>query len=354
MNKIKDIQNALKNSELDAMLITGESNRRYATGFRSTAGKVLITGEDAYFFIDSRYIEAAEEHVRDCTVLMVDSRNDYIKQINEKLRDHNIADLGFEDGIMTLRDYNRFSEKLETKLVPGTDFMTGLRSSKSPEELEIMIKAQRIAEDSFNHVLGLITTDVTETEIAAELTYQMKLRGAEDCSFDPIIVSGEHSSIPHGEAENIKLKKGFLIMDFGAKYKGYCSDTTRTLCIGEPTDEMRKVYDIVYEAQATGIAAARAGVPGKEIDKAARDVIDNAGYKGTFGHSFGHSLGIDIHEEPNASPDEERLMPEGAVISAEPGIYLKGKFGVRIEDVLYLTENGNRNITNLRKDLIIL
>jgi Xaa-Pro aminopeptidase len=354
MNKIKDIQRALRDADFDAMLITGASNRRYATNFRSTAGKVLVTADCAYFFIDSRYIEAAEEHVEHCSVLMVNDQNDYMKQINDKLSAHGVTRLGFEDGIMTVRDHRRFSEKLNAELVPGTELMTGLRSVKSKEELELMIEAQRIAEASFEHVLGMISTDITETDIAAEMTYQMKLRGAEDCSFEPIIVSGEHSSIPHGEAENIRLKKGFLIMDFGAKYKGYCSDTTRTVCIGKPTDEMKKVYDIVYEAQMAGIAAARSGIKGKEIDKAARDVIDNAGYKGCFGHAFGHSLGLDIHEEPNAAPYEEKIIPSGAVMSAEPGIYLKGKFGVRIEDVLYITENGGQDITNLRKDLIIL
>ena len=354
MNKVLDIQKSLKNSELDAVLITGSSNRRYATNFKSTAGKALITPDEAYFFIDSRYIEAAEQHVKNCRVLQIDRQNDYISRINDKIAEHGITRLGFEDQVMTVCDHSRFSEKLNAELVPAQELLTGLRSVKSEEELELMIEAQRIAEEAFLHVLGMISTDVTETDMAAELTYQMKLRGAEDCSFDPIFVSGEHSSIPHGEAENVKIKKGFLIIDFGAKYKGYCSDTTRTVCIGQPTDEMRKVYDTVLEAQLTGIAAARSGIPGGDIDKAARDVIDSAGYKGTFGHAFGHSLGLDIHEEPNAAPGVEDIIPSGAVMSAEPGIYLKGKFGVRIEDVLYINENGARNITNLRKDLIIL
>lgn len=354
MNKIKDIQRALQTSDCDAMLITGESNRRYATGFRSTAGKVLVTKDEAWFFVDSRYIEAAEKQIENCTVLEVDRRNDYITNINEKLNERGLKRLGFEDQIVTFADYNWFSERIDSELVPMQKLMTDLRAVKSPEELEIMKTAQKIAEQAFEQVLGIISTDITETELAAELTYRMKLMGAEDCSFDPIVVSGEHSSIPHGEAENVKIKKGFLIMDFGAKYKGYCSDTTRTLCIGNPTDEMRRVYDTVLEAQLAGIAMARAGVTGEDIDKAARDVINRNGYEGAFGHAFGHSLGIDIHENPNAAPGVKEKMPTGAVISAEPGIYLKGKFGVRIEDVLYITENGSEDLTNLRKDLIIL
>lgn len=354
MNKIKDIQRALSASDCDAILITGASNRRYASGFRSTAGKVLVTKDEAWFFVDSRYIEAAEKQIENCQVLHVDRRNDYIAKINEKLSERGLRRLGFEDQVMTFADYNWFSERLNAEMVPAQKILIDLRSVKSPEELELMKTAQRIAEQAFEQVLGIISTGMTETQLAAELTHRMKLLGAEDCSFEPIIVSGEHSSIPHGEAEDVKLKKGFLIMDFGAKYKGYCSDTTRTLCIGKPTDEMRHVYDTVLEAQLAGIAAAKAGVTGEAIDKAARDIINKNGYEGTFGHAFGHSLGMDIHENPNAAPGVKDIMPNGAVISAEPGIYLKGKFGVRIEDVLYLTENGNEDITNLRKDLIIL
>ena len=354
MNKIPNIQSALKNSELDAILITSPSNRRYSTGFRSTAGKVLVTRDASYFFVDSRYIEAAEEKITNCQVLMIDRENSYEKRINDMISAYNIKNLGFEEEELTVKAHSGLVEKLNAALVPASKLMVGLRASKDAEELAIMREAQRIANESFNYLLTRISTDVTETDLAAELTYQMKLRGAEDCSFDPIIVSGEHSSIPHGEPENVKLKKGFLIMDFGAKYKGYCSDTTRTVCIGKPTDEMVKVYNIVREAQAAGIAAARAGIQGKLIDKAARDVIDAAGYKGTFGHGFGHSLGIDIHEAPYANPSEEGIIPAGAMISAEPGIYLKGKFGVRIEDVLHITEDGCESITNLGKDLIIL
>ncbi|MBE6948912.1 MAG: aminopeptidase P family protein [Ruminococcaceae bacterium] len=354
MNKIRDIQRVVANSNCDAMLITGPSNRRYATGFRSTAGKVLVTKDEALFFIDSRYIEAAEEQIKDCRVMEVGKRSDYILRINEAMKEHGLSRLGFEYQVVTVSDYNWFSENLEAELIPCQELLTGLRSVKSADELELMKKAQSIAERAFEQVLGIISTDITETQLAAELTHRMMMLGAEGCSFEPIIVSGDHSSIPHGEAEDVKLKNGFLIMDFGARYKGYCSDTTRTLCIGKPTEEMRKVYDTVLEAQLAGIAAAKAGVTGESIDKAARDVINANGYKGAFGHAFGHSLGLDIHENPNAAPGVKEIIPKGAVISAEPGIYLKGKFGVRIEDVLYITENGSEDITNLRKDLIIL
>ena len=182
----------------------------------------------------------------------------------------------------------------------------------------------------------------------------MMQNGAEDKSFDPIVVSGKKSSIPHGEAGDEKLSPGFLTIDFGCKYKGYCSDTTRTICIGRPTEEMTRVYQTVLNAQLAGIAAAKAGMTGSELDGVARRVIKEAGYGEYFGHAFSHSLGLDIHEIPTCAPSSHDVLPAGAVISAEPGIYLPGKFGVRIEDVLYITEEGNRNITHLPKELIVL
>ena len=196
---------------------------------------------------------------------------------------------------------------------------------------------------------------MTEQEIAARLQYEMLSRGAEKMSFDPIVVSGPNGSLPHGIPSEKNVQKGeFITMDFGCKYGGYCSDMTRTIALGDPTEEMRKVYDTVLKAQLAGIAAAKAGVPGKEIHNAAAKVIEEAGYGPYFGHGFGHSVGIEIHESPNANGRDETPMPVGAVVSAEPGIYLPGKFGVRIEDVLIYTAEGNVDITKSPKELIIL
>ena len=218
-----------------------------------------------------------------------------------------------------------------------------------------MIAAQRIAEKALTDILNEIRPGVTEKEIAARLQYLMLHYGAEDKSFDPIVVSGPNGSLPHGVPSEKVIQAGeFVTMDFGCICHGYCSDMTRTVAVGSVTDEMRQVYDTVLQAQLAGIAAARAGATGKAVDGAARDIIRQAGYGPCFGHSFGHSVGVEIHEGPNATPSNDKPLPAGAVISAEPGIYLPGKLGVRIEDVLYLTPEGCQNLTLAPKELVIL
>ena len=255
---------------------------------------------------------------------------------------------------MTVFDYLVWKEKTPAELKPAQKLMTDLRASKSEAELEEMILAQRLAEKAFNDVIPLISTEITEKELAAELVYRFLKYGAEDKSFDPIVVSGPRSSMPHGVPTDNRIAPGFLTIDFGVKLGGWCSDTTRTLCIGKPTDEMRTVYETVLRAQTAGIEAAKAGMTGKEVDAVARDLIHDAGYGGCFGHGFGHGVGLDIHEAPTLSPKGDTLLPSGSVVSAEPGIYLPEQFGVRIEDVMYLTEEGSRDITMLPKELIIL
>ena len=354
MDHIEKLKNAVKNSDVGALFLFGEADRLYATGFRASDGAVVVTADKAYFMTDSRYIEAARTQVQNAEVLEVGGGKRYSTLINEITSSHHIKKLGFEENVLTYGEYTAFKDLLHAKLVPAQNTVSALRASKDEHEIELMIKAQRIAEAAFEQILPVISTDVTEKELAAELVYRMVRAGAEKESFDTICVSGEKSSMPHGVPEAKKIGKGFLTIDFGAVYEGYCSDTTRTVCVGQPTDEMKKVYDIVLRAQKAGIEAARAGVLGADIDKAARDIIAGEGYGEFFGHSFGHSLGIEIHESPNASPSCTTVMPEGAVISAEPGIYLPGKFGVRIEDVLILDKNGCRDITNLTKELIIL
>ena len=230
-----------------------------------------------------------------------------------------------------------------------------LRAVKSGEELDSMREAQRISEKALETVLHTIKPGMTEKQVAAELAYHMLLNGSEANSFDPIVVTGSKTSLPHGVPGDKVIQAGdFLTMDFGCLKNGYCSDMTRTVAVGYATEEMRSVYDVVLRAQLAGIDAARAGIQGKVIDAAARKVITDAGYGEYFGHGFGHSLGLDIHERPNANPAGEAIMPEGSVCSAEPGIYIPGRFGVRIEDVMILRENGAEVITRSPKELIIL
>ena len=218
-----------------------------------------------------------------------------------------------------------------------------------------MTHAQRIAERALDEILREIKPGMTEREIAARLQYLMLYYGAERMSFDPIVASGPNGSMPHAVPTDRKIRAGeFITMDFGCVCEGYCSDMTRTVAVGEVSGEQRRIYEIVLAAQQAGIAAARAGVTGAAVDGAARRVIDEAGYGAYFGHSFGHSVGVEIHEAPNATPSNDEPLPAGAVISAEPGIYLPGKFGVRIEDVIVLGKDGCTDLTLADKSLIVL
>ena len=340
---------------LDAILLTSEANCYYATGFMGE-GIALVTRRGSWYFTDSRYTEAADKAIGDAAVIREVSREKpFSALINEALAEAGAEKAGFEEQRMTVAEHAVYSEKLHCTLTPASSLMTELRGSKDEEELSCMTAAQRIAEGALEQILKEIRPGMTEKEIAARLNYLMVSAGAEKTSFDTIVASGPNGSMPHAVPGMRKVREGdFITMDFGCVYKGYCSDMTRTVALGRPSDEMRNVYDIVLQAQLAGIAAARAGVTGAAIDGAARKVIQDAGYGSCFGHSFGHSLGIDIHEAPNAAPGNDKPMPDGAVVSAEPGIYLPGKFGVRIEDVMILRPDGAQVITKAPKALLVL
>ena len=357
MNHFAKIAAQLESHDLDGMLLTNEANRFYASGFHTagTDGMALVTRERCYYFTDSRYTEAAQRHVQGADIQEVAAGRGYSVLLKEAVQRHHIRRLGFEDAYMTVREHGFYARALPCELVPAADLLAELRAVKDPEELEILISAQRIAEKALADILNEIRPGVTEKEIAARLQYLMLHYGAEDKSFDPIVVSGPNGSLPHGVPSEKVIQAGeFVTMDFGCVYRGYCSDMTRTVAVGSVTDEMRRVYDTVLAAQLAGIAAAKAGATGRAVDGAARDVIEQAGYGPYFGHSFGHGVGVEIHEGPNATPSNDKPLPAGAVISAEPGIYLPGRLGVRIEDVLYLTEDGCQNLTLAPKDLLIL
>ena len=239
--------------------------------------------------------------------------------------------------------------------MPYNGRIHSFRAVKEDWELDNMRKAQKIADKAFDEVLPKIKAGMSELELQAELIYCMYKNGAHGLSFDPIVVSGPNTSLPHGVAGERKLQEGdFITMDFGVLYNGYCSDMTRTVALGYATEEMEKVYNTVLAAQAAGLAITRAGVPGQEIDAAARKVITDAGYCPYFGHGYGHSLGLEIHEGPNPNALNPNPIPVRAVCSAEPGIYLPGRFGVRIEDCVIYTEDGYENLATSPKNLIIL
>jgi len=356
MNHIEEIRAAMESAPFDALLLLSPFNRRYATGFPASDGAVLLTKTGCRYYTDSRYIEAAQAALSGVAepVLTGPGRRQ-TELIAAALAGEKVGTVGLEEDYLSYAAYRRLEEKLGAKPVYAQGFMSRLRASKGPRERDALIAAQRLAETAFLEVLELLRPGLTERELAAELIYRMLRLGAEGPSFEPIVLAGARGSLPHGVPSDNVLRQGdFVTMDFGCQLDGWCSDTTRTVALGSVTEEMRKVYGIVLEAQQAGIATARAGIPGRKIDAAARAVIREAGYGEYFGHGFGHGVGLEIHEAPSVSELGTDPLPVGAMVSAEPGIYIPGRFGVRIEDVLWLTEDGAENITRLEKELIIL
>lgn len=338
------------------MLISSDVNRRYFTGMKSSAGTVLAFRDAAYLLIDFRYIEKARATVKTARVI---EQKKLTEQLTELLHRHNAKNIAVEAKNMTVSMLNAYKKELNEFEINDTDMLSNeisaLRAVKDEEELSCIRKAQEIAEKAFESILGFIKEGVTERQIALELDRQMLLNGAEAISFETIALVGTNTSMPHGVPSDKKVKKGeFVLMDFGAVYNGYHSDMTRTVCIGEPDDEMKKVYATVLEAQTACLEKAHAGMTGSELDKIARRIIEEAGYGENFGHSLGHGVGLEIHEPPNASPNNQNTLRAGAVVTIEPGIYLEGRFGVRIEDFVILTENGNVNLTKCAKNILSL
>ena len=340
----------------DCAVITSDVNRRYFTGMKSSAGTVVAFPDKAYLLIDFRYIEKARATVMDAEVI---EQKRLYPQINELLERHGAKSFAIESETMTVRELNTYRLFFPKMTIDDSDALSNaisaMRSVKDADELECIRKAQKIAEDALKELLPQIRPGATERGLALELNRLMFEKGAEDLSFETIVLSGTNTSMPHGVPSDKVIENGeFVLMDFGAVWNGYHSDMTRTVCVGEPSDEMRKVYDIVLEAQLAGIEAAKAGIIGCELDKVSRDIIEAAGYGECFGHSLGHGVGLEIHERPNASPNYRIALSEGAVVTVEPGIYIAGKFGVRIEDFVVLNNEDCENLTNFEKNLISL
>ena len=354
MTHFEKIAAGLKDRGLDAMLVTSAPGEFYAVGFHGE-GVALITPDKTWYWTDSRYIESAQQLVRGAEVAMHPKGGSYLKIVAELVKKNSIAKLGFEERYMSVGDHTRWTKEVEAEFVPASGLLTGLRQVKDADELAAMREAQRITDEALLEILNFIKPGLTESEVAARLTYIMARKGAERNSFDPIVACGPNGSKPHAVPGPDVIRNGqFVTMDFGCVVGGYCSDMTRTVAVGQPSEEMVLVYNTVLKAQLAGIAAAHAGVTGKEVHEAGAKVIEDAGYGEYFGHGFGHSLGIEIHEDPGFHTRNDKPIPAGALLSAEPGIYLPGKFGVRIEDVIMLTEGGCIDITHSPKQLIIL
>lgn len=338
----------------EAFLITSEENIRYITGFPHSEGRVLITEKETLFFVDSRYIEAVTKSVDSCEVVLMTS---FCSQLGEYTEKFGIKLIFTEAEGISVADFSDFCKKVpcEFKAEKTDGLLSSLRRSKSTEEKNRILAAQAIAEKAFDHILGFIREGVTEREIALELDFFMLKNGAECVSFDTIAVSGKNTSLPHGVPGSKKIKKGdFITMDYGAVIDGYHSDMTRTVAVGEISSKQAQVYETVLQAQNKSLEMLRAGVSGFDADKAARDIIENAGYGKFFGHGTGHGVGLQIHESPRLSPKSNHILGIGDVVTVEPGIYIPDEFGVRIEDMAFITENGFENLTKTPKSLIIL
>ncbi len=345
----------LLSGEVDGLLLTSRYSRHYGAEFDIAEGVAIVTKKGCRYFTDSRYIESAEKGLRGFEVLEVNRENNYFKRLNDAIADFGVTALGFEEVYLTVAEFRSFESRLNAKLVPFCKEINSFRDTKEDWELDLMRKAQAITDKAFAEVITRLKVGMTELELQAELIYCLYKNGATGLAFDPIVVSGPNTSLPHGVAGERVIQEGdFVTMDFGASYQGYCSDMTRTVAVGFATEEMEKIYSIVLEAQTTAIAATKAGVPGKDIDGIARKIISDAGYGPYFGHGYGHGVGLEIHESPSTNAGNTEPLPVGAVCSAEPGIYLPGKFGVRIEDVTIVLENGNEDITKSPKNLIIV
>ena len=355
MNQLQKYVALLDGQGVEGFLLTSQTNRFYAASYDVAEGVAVVTAKGSWYFTDSRYIEAAQKHLDGFEVVMTDMEHPFELLINQVIESAGIKILGIEEQYLSLMEYNAYKEKLHAELKFCQSALSGLRDVKEPWELDVMRQAQAITDAAFAAILPCIREGMTEKELRAELIYKLYQLGAENMAFDPIVVAGPNSSLPHGVPTDRKIQKGdFITMDFGAKFGGYCADMTRTVALGYATDEMKKVYHTVFEAQKAGIAVSKAGVLGKTVHEAAAKVIADAGYGPYFGHGYGHGLGIEVHESPSCNLRGLTPMPVGAACSAEPGIYLPDKFGVRIEDVVFFTEDGCEDITKSPKELIIL
>jgi Xaa-Pro aminopeptidase len=352
--RIEKLRKMMTEQHLDAMLITTPYNLHYITGFTGTEGMAIITLDKQFFVTDSRYTQQVASEAPDFELWQ--NRGPIFDEIPKILSMVNPVNMGFEDK-MDYRAYLKLEEvvPVTTDLTATTDLIEGIRELKDAREMATIKKACEITDAAFEHILGFIKPGVSELEVANELDFYMRSLGASGMSFDTIVASGWRSAMPHGVASEKIINDGELVtLDFGCYYNGYVSDMTRTIAVGDVDDELKKIYEIVREAQMRVIAGTKAGVTGPEYDALARDFIKEAGYGENFGHGIGHGIGLEIHEGPIISFRTEHTLRAGEVITDEPGIYIEGLGGVRIEDDLIVTENGCEILTQSPKELIIL
>lgn len=355
-SRIEKIIQGMNEQGVDVLLLMRQANIRYVSGFTGSDSYVLLAPRGKIFITDSRYTEQAE---KECPGFEIyEHRNDRTldETIAEICQSLKIKRLGFEDNFITFNLYDKIRQSLgEVDFIPTSGIVENVRSVKDDYEIELIKKACQIADEAFAEILPFLKPGNREKDIERELEYLLKKKGAFSVSFPSIVASGPRSSLPHAIPGERQIEQGdFITLDFGAVYEGYCSDMTRTVVVGVPNTKQREIYETVKRAQEAGVRGVRAGMRGIDVDKIARDIIEDAGYGEYFGHGLGHGIGLEIHEEPNLNKRNEKELPAGAVVTVEPGIYLPDWGGVRIEDSVLVTPNGCEILTHSTKELIVL
>jgi len=348
-SRIQALRAELEAAGLEAMLVSSDVNRRYLSGFTGTAGALLFTPRGQYLLTDFRYMTQAPAQAPDYTV--VEHAPDMMDTVGALLAEAGVKKLGFEERHVSYADWSAWSKALSpVELVPVDGMAERLRVKKDADEIAVIQEAAKLADAAYAHILHFVRPGVTELDLAAELESFMRKNGATGPSFDTIVASGERSAMPHGVASGRKLQPGeFVTFDFGAYFQGYCSDLTRTIVVGEPTDRHREIYAIVLEAQEHALANIKPGMTGREADALTRETITRYGYGEFFGHGTGHGIGLEIHEAPRLSQRSDAVLVPGMVVTVEPGIYIPGFGGVRIEDDVVVTDTGIRVLTSSPK-----
>lgn len=351
--KLTKLRELLKEQELDALLVTNEFNRRYMTGFTGTAGLALISSDDAVFITDFRYTEQAEKEIEGFRI--VQHTKTIIEEVAAQAENMGLQTIGFEKDDLTYGLYELYNAQVKATLKPVSGLVEKLRMVKTEDELVILRQAAKIADEAFTHICTFIKPGVTELEVSNELEFAMRKQGATSSSFSIIVASGLRGALPHGVATDKVIESGDLVtLDFGALYEGYISDITRTVAVGEPSDKLREIYEVTRAAQELAVKMIKPGMTGIEADAIARDYITAKGYGEAFGHSTGHGIGLEVHEGPGLSFRSEIVLVPNMAVTVEPGIYLPGIGGVRIEDDIIMTEDGNVRLTHSPKELLIL
>lgn len=353
MDRYAKLLEYLKLNKLDGILIYNPANVFYYSNFTGTSGCLLMTLEANYLITDFRYVSQATSQSENFEIIETTTESTVDVVVNKLRRKHKLYKLGLEGDFITRNQWLNFERNLTSRLISVN--IDHIRQNKEDSEVALIKKAIEIAEAAFAYTLARIKPQMSEKSVARMLEFKMLELGAEGIAFDTIVASGIRGALPHGVASDKLIQSNELItIDYGCIYKGYCSDITRTFGIGKIDKKLIEMYDIVLQANKLGIESVRAGVSAKQVDKLVRDFISDKGYGEYFGHGLGHSLGIEVHEDPRLNQISQANLEVGNVVTIEPGIYIEGLGGIRIEDDILVTKDGNKVLTSLNKELIIL